>query len=255
MKTGCQGPFVNGTGGFCGCNCKCCPPTCCPFVAVYFDCGSAATPENPSGCTFPMSLAPRENPLWTDLTPQLPTPELPEFNNDPILSKDGRFRLGTGSVPCSVPCSNICVELTCGGGETPCCCIQIKDGKILSVGNGYVTAPTTIPIDNDCTEATVFLNNMPPPIFVNDGQEIIVTLMPMDAECCECRQTEVLCAQCPKPMGFANKLYPLLQRKTDKRTGKIKINPKTGLPLITINKAELVRRILARTQKSRRRRK
>lgn len=252
MQTGCQGPFVNGTGGFCGCDCKCCPPPCCPIVAVYFDCGSPKSDDNPQGCTFSMSLAPDSTPLWADLNLQLPIPELPEFSKEPIRSKDGRFKLGNGSVPCSVPCANICVELKCGGGSTPCCCLQIKDGKILSVGNGYVTAPTTVPIDNDCTQATVLLNGNPPPIFVNDGAEIIVTLIPDHTDCCQCQQVNVLCAPCPKSMGFASKQIPLWKRKTDSRTGKIKINPKTGLPLIMINKAELLRRIIERTRKSRR---
>lgn len=253
MQTGCQGPFVNGTGGFCGCNCKCCPPTCCPVVAVYFECGAPYSVDNPSGCMFPMSLAPVENPLWAEFS--TPVPDIPGFSTELIQSKDGKFTLGTGSVPCSVPCSNICVELRCGGGDTPCCCLQVVNGKIIAVGNGYVTAPTSVMIDSECVSATVFLNGMPPPIFINDGQEIVVTLTPEETECCQCVQNNVLCAPCPVSMGFAVKRVPLWKRKTDSRTGKVKINPKTGRPLVVWNKAELLRRIQERLRKSRRRRK
>lgn len=273
MQTGCQGPFVNGTGGFCGCDCKCCPPTCCKIISVFFQCGADFSMDNPDGCKFSMSLLSlTEDPLlaecgpfpnleapisliWADLVSHIPIPELPKFHTEPILSEGGQFRLGGGSVPCTVPCKNICVEVTCGGGPTPCCCLQLTDGKIISVGNGYVTAPTTVPIDNDCTEGTVFLNGMAPPIFVNDGQQITVTVTPQDTDCCECQQTDIQCAPCPMSMGFASKGFPLWKRKTDSRTGKIKINPKTGLPIIVINKAELKRRILERTSSSRRRRK
>ena len=265
MQTGCQGPYVNGTGGFCGCNCKCCPPECCKVISVYFDCGSPYDAvDAPDGCTvscapflLPMRISNEQlaNSSWENLALPTPTPELPEFSNLPIISKDGKFQLGTGCVPCTIPCSNVCVELRCGGGDTPCCCLQLISGKIYSVGNGYVTAPTTVAIESSCEYATVYLNGMPPPIFINDGEEIIVTLIPIDETCCKCCQVDVKCAPCPMAMGFASRQIPLWIRKTDKLTGKTKINPKTGLPLLAINKRALIQRMKERAKKSGRRNK
>jgi len=232
---------------------------------VYFDCGSPYGEYSPEGC-FGLSCAPftlnmansqplkqAENPSWANLALPTPTPALPEFSNIPIRSKDGKFQLGTGSVPCTIPCSNVCVELTCGGGPTPCCCLQLKDGKIYSVGNGHVTAPSTVDIQSSCVYAYVYINGLPPPVFVCDGQEIVVTLVPIEEECCCCQQVDVQCGPCETQMGFAAKQIPLWVRKTDKLTGKTKIDPETGLPLLAINKAALLRRIQERAMKSRRR--
>jgi len=188
MQTGCQGPYVNGTGGFCGCNCKCCPPNCCKVISVYFDCGSPYDPEDaPLGCDytcppFVMPMQATKPQLWESISLPEPPTELPEFSNIPINSKDGKFQLGTGSIPCTIPCSNVCVELKCSGA-TPCCCLQLVGTKIYSVGNGYVTAPSSVIIDSSCESANIFINGSPPPVFVMDGQEIIVTLKPTGGGC------------------------------------------------------------------------
>ncbi len=243
MKTGCQGPFCHGTGGWCGCNCKCCPPPCCPVIAVYFQCGAPYSPSNPAGCVFPTPMAP-----WAELDLPLPIPELPKFSHKPIISEDSKFMFGSGPIPCSVPCETICVELRCGGMGMPCCCLELLNGRILSVGNGYVTAPSTVTIPGRCDIADVYINGLPPPVFVLDCEEIVVTVVPRDTTCCQCQQINVACAPCPITT-FA--LKPLWKRKIDSRTGKSKYDPRTGKPLLRINKNELMRRVLSRIKKSR----
>lgn len=245
MNTGCQGPFNHGTGGWCGCNCKCCPPPCCPVISVYFDCGTDCLIGSHflqpcvSQAATPMPLANWQ--IGND------APRLPEFSDKLIYSKDGDFKLGTKMEPCSIPipCETICVELRCGG-ITPCCCLELLNGHIYSVGNGFVTAPATVPIakpghDNEpCGVGHVYINGSPPPVFVYDGEEICVTVKSDDELCCECDQIGVRCSVCPPQ--FATK-YPLFRRKIDPRSGKPTINPRTGRPIIVIDKNELRERI------------
>lgn len=249
MRTGCQPPYCHGTGGFCGCNCNCCPPPCCPVIAAYFDCGALRSPLNPAGCDFPTPFAA----TWDNLHLQTPVPdELPDFNNNPIFSADGDFTLGCGSVPCSIPCRTVCVELRCGGMGMPCCCLELLDGVIYAVGNGYVTAPTTVDM-GDCGIGTVLINGLPPPVFVEDCEiitvEIVTQILTIDAgSCpcmCRCTLIDLQCAPCFTPMAMTK---PLWKRKVDARTGKTKLNPNTGKPIIVIDKNELMKRIKKRLQ-------
>jgi hypothetical protein len=243
MNTGCSGPFCHGKGGWCGCNCKCCPPPCCPVIAVFFDCGAPQTPQNPQGCVFspPMSA-------WDDIQVPLPAP-MPEFSRKPIVSDDKRYAFGQSVSNCSVPCETICVELRCGGSDKPCCCLELLNGKIFSVGNGYVTAPSTVSIPG-CETADVYINGFPPPVFVNDCEEIHVTIV-TENDCCQCQQIDATCSLCPVSLRYARQ-KPLWSRKVDARTGKMKINPKSGMPIITINRTELIKRIFTRIKMLRR---
>ena len=246
MSTGCQGPYCHGTGGWCGCNCKCCPPPCCPHISVYFACGS---PSNDCKDTPP----PHAMANWNVKLKSLKETNLPDFDPTPIISDDGRFTFGSGNDPCpSIPCTTICVELSCGG-MTPCCCLELLEGKIYAVGNGHVTAPESVPIPDpqgNCGDATVLINGKTPPVFVHDCDEIKVTIS--SDSCCPCDQIAVRCAPCPTSLASRKALF---KRKVDQRTGKPKINPKTGKPIIYLDKAELKKRILSRINKLQRRRK
>ena len=246
--TGCQGPFKRGSGGVCGCDCKCCPPPCCCLVSVFFDCGSDVSIINPDGCP---SVTPVAS-LWGDLNLPSPPQEIPEFTHEPIASPDFKFTLGSKSASCSVPCETVCVPVSCGG-ITPCCCIEIVDGILLAVGNGFVTAPATISLP-DCDPLTVLINGFPPPVFVCDCDPIVVTLISGN-ECCCCNQIGVLCSPCPAPVGYHRPIRPLWRRKVDPRLGKTKINPKTGRPILVLDKMELARRLIARQKKLQRRKK
>lgn len=246
--TGCNGPFKRGRGGInaCGCNCKCCPPCCYGVVSVFFDCGGAQSPTNPAGCDFtvtPFQMAP----------PQ----QMPTFSNFPILSANGQFILGPTTCPSSVPCQTVCVPVKCGGNNCPCCCIEICDGNtLLSVGNGYVTAPSTVTVDG-CLTFTVLINGLPPPVFVCDAEPICVTLAhDPDDPCCRCEPISVQPGCCPPTPGVAftglvaYQRRPLWKRKTDPETGKLKINPYTGKPIIILDKSELVRRKILERKKN-----
>lgn len=243
MNTGCQPPYCHGTGGWCGCNCKCCPPPCCPIIAVYFECGSYCAAPTMLNAQIPSGTP------WDKLPIQgLPQSELPEFDPNPILSENGRFSFGDS--PCSIPCETRCVELFCGGFGMPCCCLELLNGKIYSVGNGYVDANETIILQEECGNAgTVLINGQPPPVFVQDCEEIIVTIVPDDPSCCSCTQVDVQCAPCSL---MANK-SPLWKRKIDPRTGKTKVNPTTGKPFIVMDRFELKKRVLARINQLKRR--
>ena len=241
--TGCQPPYKNGTGGS-FCCCRCCPPPCCPCIMVYFQCGSPLSTANPYGCDFDDPCITCPCPPTGFTVPNI-MPTLPKFDFKPILSKDRKFTLGNASVPCSVPCETICVEVHCGGFGLPCCCLQLIGGTIIAVGNGYVTAPNTVDVPG-CGTANVLLNGSPPPIFVNDGDPIVVTIEFIPQCCCCCEQIDIVCTPC---LGSFTTIW---KRKVDPRSGKTKINPKTGKPLIVIDRKELTKRILNRIKKSRR---
>ena len=132
----------------------------------------------------------------------------------------------------------------------PCCCLELLDGIILSVGNGYVTAPTNVSA-GQCGNALVYINGSPPPVFVEDCEPIEVTLVLTDGTCCTtCSPIDIACAPCPITSFAARK--PLFKRKVDLRTGKVKLNPNTGKPIIVLNKTELLKRIKHRMGQSKR---
>jgi hypothetical protein len=139
----------------------------------------------------------------------------------------------------------------------PCCCLELINGVIYAVGNGYVTAPTTVDM-GDCGIGTVLINDLPPPVFVHDCEiitiKIVTQILTIDAgSCpciCECCLIDLQCSPCLLPMAMAK---PLWKRKVDARTGKVKLNPNTGKPIIVLNKNELLKRIKNRIEKSKRR--
>ena len=341
--TGCAGPFVNGVGGWCGCNCKCCPPPGSPgaTATMYFRCCSSGgscqqpcsndsfectvTTPGPDPCTYfngtftltwdetkccywcdtinttwCLSLYPSGWELdfgggnidpatgnaynvtvaaytssdtscdssitltkfqgggscWEALPASItftggssskPTPnayrdvqlpewdqKIPSFTEPRPVSPDGTFVLGdNGSIPCEV----IPVEVKCASVDG-CCGLQTINGKIVAVGNGYVTATTPISADNGCGEYDVTLNGATPPVWVNDGDIITVELISTGSGCtCTPIGTEI------KP------IVRLWKKLTDRRTGKMKINPKTGKPRIVLDKGELLRRIQLRQER------
>jgi len=134
----------------------------------------------------------------------------------------------------------------------PCCCLELLEGVIYAVGNGYVTAPATVDAGT-CGMANVLINGSPPPVFVADGEPINVTLEMASGCCTTCSPIDIVCAPCPITSFALRK--PLFKRKVDPRSGKVKINPNTGKPIIVLNKTELLKRIKHRMEQSKRRRK
>jgi hypothetical protein len=182
------------------------------------------------------------------MTPSLTLfPPIPDFELKPILSEDKQFSLGDFALACSVPCETVCVEVRCGGIR-PCCCLELLNGKIIAVGNGYVTAqPTNISFP-ECGDLTVLINGQPPPVFVRDCEEVKITIETGDSgspdQCCCCEQIDIKCGRCPTSSRTS-----LWKRKIDTRTGQVTINPKTGKAAIYIDKQELIKRIIDRNRK------
>jgi hypothetical protein len=175
-------------------------------------------------------VTPSIDPLNIEL--EVPVPQIPDFTFKPILSEDGRFSLGSGSVPCSVPCATVCVTVSCGG-VTPCCCVEAVDSRIYAVGNGTVVAPTSITVPG-CGTGTVLINGQTSPVFVNDGQIIHVTIIPSDSCCC-CEQISSTFGSCPITIW------------------KRKIDPRSGKTTLYVNKKLLIERIKERRRLTRNR--
>lgn len=235
MATGCTGPFVNGTGGWCGCNCKCCPPAdMVTSVTVVF------------GPPPPLPLAEttqRSNYAHKDLNLPGPPQEIPSFDNKAILSKDKRFLFGGPSMACSVPCNTWSILLT-PAAPAPVCGFQVHDCVIKAVGNGWVQATPSTYVVPDCGTIKVEINGLDSPVYVTDGSIITITLTytdPWNIWCCACVEV------CPTA-GMS--VMSLLRYKTT--SGKQRIDPETGLPIVVIDKAELLRRVIERRQRLRR---
>lgn len=230
-----------------------------PFEAIFdvnFDCVGA-------DCDGAVMIKVYECPIGLLALPGPPQP-MPKFDKKTIMSKNRRFLFG-GPFPTStsLPIQPVCVPLVPGGGSAMfgglfgdplpgVCCFEIIDGQIIAVGNGYVNAPASITADNGCEAYTVLLNGQTPPVWVNDCEPITVTVTPDDS-CCVCEFIDIQCGPCDG-MGMlyapSNRLWKKVVSNTNK---KVKINPKTGLPYIYIDKTELLRRVVARRQHLRRR--
>jgi len=350
MATGCVGPYVNGTGGWCGCNCKCCPPadmtntvvaefapctapsnacieafnlptngtcTSCSsinlagvglslvseddFTAVYTGSGpsicaatinyeltldkvtdiwtfkikngmsviasytGSATDEcdldvkvltYASGtgfCNWPASISIRlhtygtclplsaPNPMWNLNLPG-PIQPPPSFNYRLIRGNNSAF--GGPANNCSIPCNPFTVIIKpCNVGGV--CGFQIIEGHhAQAVGNGCVDVDPSLINDINCEDIQIKLNGLTPPIYVNDGDIIDITLefINPDKKCC-C----VLIGMYPGLSMWAAKPH-LFLRKVDSATGKPKINPRTGKPIVVVDKRELIKRLAARKQ-------
>jgi len=238
MATGCQGPFVNGTGGWCGCDCKCCPP---PDMveAVLITYGPPP----------PVPMASREYTTeYENLELPGPPQDMPEFDMEPIMSKDRRFVFGGPGSTCSVPCTTFTVTLE-PGGPTPVCGFQVNNGNIIAVGNGTVTVTPLTKDVPDCGTIKILVNGQTPPVFVNDGAGISVTLEyedPWNSFCCACVEISEV------PAMYLRAIHKGRLFRHAMVGNKYKIDPRTGLNIIVIDKAELKRRIETRRRQLRR---
>lgn len=217
MNTGCQGPFVRGVGGWCGCDCKCCPPEGhCAVVAIF---------GPPASMTLAATEEVKTLDKWAEIH-KVPKEfiNLPDFKTIEEATFDKEMGFLGMDVTCSIACDSLSVPISVGGSSTPACLIQIIGSQLFVVGNGTVTAPSTID-GGDCGTLTVKINGQSPPVFLCDGEEIVITLEADD--CCNCELIGVAAV----PMA-AHKLW---QKRTIE--GKAKMG---------INKQELIRRIATR---------
>lgn len=237
MAFGCQGPFVNGTGGWCGCDCKCCPPDdMVQSILLTF------------GPPAPAPMAAGEYTANHHLNLPGPPQEMPEFDTSPIVSENMRFVFGAPGPLCSVPCEAFNVIIK-PGPVNPLCGFQVINGNIIAVGNGFVTADPLTHTIPDCGTIQILINGQVPPVLVADGQLITVTLMyldPWNEFCCACVELVQVPGMYLRAIEKGKLFkYAMVGKKP-------KINPLTGLKMVVIDKAEVRRRIEARMKQLRR---
>lgn len=181
---------------------------------------------------------------------KLPDPPqtMPEFDMTPIMSKDRRFLFGGPAQTCSIPCTTYDVNLI-PNSVLPVCGFQVNNCIIKAVGNGWVNISPNYVLDiPNCGKVDVLVNGLPSPVYVTDGSIIDISLYyepGWNADCC----SSIIA--CPvKCLSAQSMVKNLLRYKM--KEGKMRINPETGLPIVVIDKKELLRRIIERRQKSRR---
>ncbi len=177
----CNPPYCLGTGGFCNCNCYCCPPTPCYTSWTYtYLCGTSSgywdanvTPDESCDCSPMPFRAPSLN------------VEFPQFEYPQVLTDDGYvFALDVAS--CSIPCTTYTITLTTTG-----CCLYPYWNNVY--GNGLIF--TAIGAGNislsGCGSACsgsfqCKINNNTGTVTVADCGQVIVEITPPAASCCTC---------------------------------------------------------------------
>lgn len=167
-------PFARGTGGWCGCDCGCCPPLN-TFDTVYVE-YEVGTPNNaPLMIQATKSTRARNAPEPVDF---------PDFDHEPI-SSDERFVFALAGGGCSVPIEPLTATITTTGFG-----MELNAGVIYAVGDGIVSVvvdPTSF--DTSCGEITGYINGVAGGTFVADGQVIDIVVESEDPVCCEVVET------------------------------------------------------------------
>lgn len=177
----CTPPLCNGTGGWCGCNCECCPPDpCYSSVDFIFECGSADDLFPADGYPFSDGCDCIAVTFAYSVNARKPQP-MPTFSQDEIKiqTDDGFvFALADCSIPCQTP---VTVSVTTDG-----CCFQVSGtgvgSSVTVVGAGNLTASGGP--SGDCA-GTVNINGSPSPVAAADCDGVSVSISPSDA-CCTC---------------------------------------------------------------------
>lgn len=220
----CTPPLCYGTGGWCGCNCQCCPPSgCCTSVTQQFQCGTPSADYEGSpndGCTCSTS-----SPFWAGLNlaeGELSIP-MPNFSFDAEDEDEFVWALTNG---CSIPCATVSVTITTTG-----CCLKVSGNSITVVGSGTVSASASGGGPAACGTLTANVNGTPNSAALNNCDAVTITLTSAET-CCSCCVVSTTCT----PMLFS----PVMIRKTSINEGTTKSY---------LNKAALIERM----QKLRRR--
>jgi len=234
----CNPPYCLGTGSYCGCNCKCCPPCPCytSWTYVYL-CGTSSS-VYPPGCDCAPIAVPA--PLRA---PELDV-DFPDFDYQAYLfdieDSDGYVyaQATTGSVPdtsvptCSIPCSTITITLSTSG-----CCLYGSGFSFTAIGAGTVSL-------SGCSDACgapfgCSINGGGTSVSVGDCGGVGVSITPPSAHCCSCclvSSTGSLLGECSGSASFA----AFKQRSV-----------RTGVQKTYISKQKLLERI-TKTRKIRR---
>ncbi|RTK93309.1 MAG: hypothetical protein EKK64_10390 [Neisseriaceae bacterium] len=173
----CTPPYCLGTGGFCDCNCNCCPPDPCYDAWNYvFHCGTPiASWEGPinQGCDCP--------PSGLGLTSNSLGINFPKFD-----TKEFEFSLKEDTVSaltsvCSIPCESTTVRITTSG----CCLYFIDIFHFKAVGAGIITANFPVVCDSNFQ---ILVNNVDISggLSVADCTDLYITIIPPANECCSC---------------------------------------------------------------------
>lgn len=182
-RNACVPPYCLGTGGWCGCNCKCCPPSPCYATYTYvYDCGTLEsewyTGGGPNfGCPCP--------PFVPFRAPTMPI-EFPDFNYRLLQEDESGFVFAQSSSDpaCIIPCAAHNIVLNTTG-----CCLYGSGFSFTAVGSGTVTLS---PCPNTpCGTFTCDINGGGASVSVSDCDVVDVTITPPSANCCDCCLTGI----------------------------------------------------------------
>lgn len=225
----CNPPFERGTGGWCGCNCGCCPPCPCYIQIVYrFLCGSSNIEYPEAGCNCPEIAFKKTDEEF---------PDFPDFNlqNETFnFNVDDRMLniLQTTSV-CSIPCETIDITISFDG----CCLEQITAGSdcYYAIGSGTITATAANACEQDF-QIKINGTDIGAGYPANDGELLCIQITPpTEQTCCSCclvDKIETLLPQCP------NTALSMIKRNTI-----------TGISKTFLNRKELAKRIQSRRRR------
>ena len=190
----CTPPLCHGTGGWCGCNCNCCPPNPCytSWTYIYLcgtDTGSWDGPPPNAGCDCanitisPIGNSPFRAPALSVDFPEFEYPKILEekgyvfgLEEIPNISSGYVFALDTQS--CSIPCETVTVTLSFTG-----CCMYGSDFSFDAVGSGTVS----ISCDSSsvCGPFSCSVNGSSS-AYVSNCDPISVSIVPTVESCCGC---------------------------------------------------------------------
>lgn len=197
------------SGSICGCItadcvedcCHCCCENCCDSVTLEYECGCPWTPNFTEGCSCtPAAL----------LAQTLQFPEMPDFE----IGK--KITSGAGDVfaldsACSIPCETVSVSVS------STCCLDCSGCGVTAIGAGVVSASVGGG-SGGCGPYTVRVNGSLPPVAVNNGDGVGISLEPMNGLCsCCCIKCTNDCEATPLYKHKGGKLF------LNKRSLKLKL--------------------------------
>ena len=195
---GCCGPFVRGVTGTDsagGCFAECCgymcPPDCCDELQMVFECG---VPSDPDCCVNPIYINKKFNAKTDDVEydfPIGPAFSVPSFRKQRIRSRNNLFALGDGNCPCVQIIVNLHVQ--------DMCCLEIDGPNIWAVGSGFIWADISPAPQLCCLGIEMTINGFPPPIYVEDGDRVVVNVTSNNCACCMVSMTDP-CAPYGEPL-------------------------------------------------------
>jgi hypothetical protein len=191
----CKPPYYMGTGGYCGCNCKCCPPLCYKKWTYVYLCGTNNTQwqgignaqgcDCPSGASFALPL--KENKFTKNLPsleidfPDFEYPQLETFSFDLDEEENSKQKVSALALnsACTIPCTTVTITVTTTG-----CCLYGSGFSFNAVNSGIISISGCL---DTCGEPFgCSINGNGTSTFVGDGGAIDVIISPPSSYCCSC---------------------------------------------------------------------